>query len=557
MASKRDQSLKKAISLCRFCRKQIVSSQVGNSATPRADLFKPLKNKELTTQLGVTEVVLSNIVNELGRPSEKISVDDSLSNLSCLVCARSLVRSYAVIRKLLQSINLGLEFKSSSRQGDEELSSSLKRKSFGSPGSPSVKVLAKKTKDFEADLLPPSTERTEYLSAKRNILKDLTGATLGNENNSKENEEPFKETMQNDNIGERIHRNMDALACGQAKNNSKTTTKNLFSNKVNESKLAGVTKIIVCSPGGKCTVHESTGVEKTLARAIVFENGVTGANAALKMPSWKMPIVEGVGKLLQNEAIRYFKKSNLLKMTKGQSPINLCSLKIEDIENEFKEELPLTLALMESVAGVTKKRAKEARKKAKVGRVSKDNNTSALELRNKISSRNSITVAISMLLRQHFHNMSALLYRNTLLLMNGGCRALDIDRMSLQGILMSHSSGINMQLKMAKEFSRDIDQWKSDIAKKELMALLLTDIASTFDEGTDELTLNKVKELPSYDAIVWNEIKSKIENQMEKDAISHLSCIENTMKTLTDVREGMEDYRYVHSHCNLGHPDSL
>ena len=274
---------------------------------------------------------------------------------------------------------------------------------------------------------------------------------------------------------------------------------------------------------------------------------MTGANAALKMPSWKQPIVEGVGKLLQNEVIRYFKKSNLLKMTKGRSPIDICSLKIEDIESEFKEELPLTVALMESVAGVTKKKAKEARKEAKIGEVSKDKNTSALESRKKISLRNSITVAISMLLRQHFHNMSALLYRNTLPLMNGGCRALDIGRMSLQGILMSHSSGIKFQLKMAKEFSRDVDQWKSDVAKEEMMVLLLTEIASTVDKGTDNLTLNKVKELPLYDVTVWNEIKSNIDSHMEKDAISHLSCLENTMKTLTDVREGMEDYRYVHN----------
>ena len=520
--------LKNAISFCRFCRKQIVSSQLGKSATPRADLFKPLTNKELTTQIGVTEVVLSDIVNELARPSEKISGDDSLSNLSCLACARSLVRSYAVIRKLLKSINLGLELKSRSQ---DQISSGVKRKSSGSPGSPSVKVMPKKTKDLTPDLLLAAAERTEYSSARRNILKDLDGATVSNES-EKENEEPFmiltsQEEVPNGNSGERMYRDMNA--------------------RVNESKLAGVTKIIVCSPGGKCIVHESTGVEKTLARAIVFKNSVTGANEALKMPSWKQPIVEGVGKLLQNEAIRYFKKSNLLKMTKGRSPIDIFSLKIEDIESEFKEELPLTVALMESVAGVTKKKAKEARKEAKIGEVSKDKNTSALESRKKISLRNSITVAISMLLRQHFHNMPALLYRNTLLLMNGGCRALDIDRMSLQGILMSHSSGIKFQLKMAKEFSRDVDQWKSDVAKKEMMVLLLTEIASTVDKGTDNLTLNKVKELPSYDVTVWNEIKSNIDSHMESDAISHLSCLENTMKTLTDVREGMEDYRYVHN----------
>ena len=228
--------LKNAISFCRFCRKQIVSSQLGKSATPRADLFKPLTNKELTTQIGVTEVVLSDIVNELARPSEKISGDDSLSNRSRLACARSLVRSYAVIRKLLKSINLGLELKSCSQ---DQISSGVKRKSSGSPGSPSVKVMPKKTKDLTPDLLLAAAERTEYSSARRNILKDLDGATVSNES-EKENEEPFmiltsQEEVPNGNSGERMYRDMNA--------------------RVNESKLAGVTKIIVCSPGGKCIVH--------------------------------------------------------------------------------------------------------------------------------------------------------------------------------------------------------------------------------------------------------------------------------------------------------------
>ena len=44
----------------------------------------------------------------------------------------------------------------------------------------------------------------------------------------------------------------------------------------------GVTKIIVCSPGGKCTTNECNGLEKTIARAIVFKNQGTLSRAALK-----------------------------------------------------------------------------------------------------------------------------------------------------------------------------------------------------------------------------------------------------------------------------------
>ena len=58
-------------------------------------------------------------------------------------------------------------------------------------------------------------------------------------------------------------------------------------------------------------------------------------------------------------------------------------------------------------------------------------------IRRGISAKNTSVVATAMLLKQHFSSMSKLMYHTTLLLMSGGCCALDIDHLNMQGITMS------------------------------------------------------------------------------------------------------------------------
>ena len=126
---------------CRFCLKYIVPSSVGKYATPHAELFATLKNKEFTSPLELNQVVLSDIVNLLSKDfgKYKISKDDNLSQFCCMPCGQSLVRSAGTLKKLFKNLH-------KLPPGYESPSPALKRKPFGSPGSPSTKVLAKKTK---------------------------------------------------------------------------------------------------------------------------------------------------------------------------------------------------------------------------------------------------------------------------------------------------------------------------------------------------------------------------------------------------------------------------
>ena len=470
---------------CRFCGKLILAASLGSHAVPRADLFKPLKNKEFTSPLGVEAIVLQEIANELCRPGEEITPNDSSSSVCYLPCARSLVRAYSVIRKLFQARN--------------QKNTGSKRQQIGSPGSPSSKISCKKPKT-----LSPSARKKLILNS--------------------DSDEQNKENL-----------NVKPIAIRKQEDCSK---------------LPGVTKIIVCSPGGKCTTYEYNGLEKTIARAIVFKNPRTLARAALKSPMWKYAIIEQVARLLTTESIEYFKKSNLLRMCKGRNPIDICNFQMKDLKKELWSDMPMTIRLMEAVAGLKSKKndgdtvnhGANAVKKTRKQTRRQGKKISSLKEPD-VSKSNAIANAVSILLKQHFPTMSALLYRNTLLMMNGGCRSLDVDRMNMQGVLMSHSSGVKMQNKMAKEFSNDVEQWRDDLAKKELMLRNLTEIPDIAESCGKELTVQNVKSIPSFDQNAWDNIQLEIQNKYREDPGEFLQSLAKVKKLMCDVKVSIEDYR--------------
>ena len=170
-------------------------------------------------------------------------------------------------------------------------------------------------------------------------------------------------------------------------------------------------------------------------------------------------------------------------MCKGRNPIDICNFQMKDLKKELWSDTPMTIRLMEAVAGLkskkndgdTVKHGANAVKKTRKQTSRQGKKISSLEEPD-VSKSNAIANAVSILLKQHFPTMSVLLYRKTLPMMNGGCRSLDVDLMNMHGVLMFHSSGVKMQNKMAKEFNNDVERWRDDLAKKELMLRNLTEI---------------------------------------------------------------------------------
>ena len=108
---------------------------------------------------------------------------------------------------------------------------------------------------------------------------------------------------------------------------------------------------------------------------------------------------------------------------------------------------------------------------------------------------------------------------------------------------MSHSSGVKMQNKMAKEFSNDVEQWRDDLAKKELMLRNLTEIPDIAESCGKELTVQNVKSIPSFDQNAWDNIQLGIQNKYREDPGEFLQSLAKVKKLMCDVKVSIEDYR--------------
>ena len=87
---------------CRFCTKNLTC--IGTKV-PRISLYNVVKNKALLTFTGPESLVLADVVESLGH---KLLRNNQLSQVSCLNCARTLMRLYATFTKLVGGSNGGI-----------------------------------------------------------------------------------------------------------------------------------------------------------------------------------------------------------------------------------------------------------------------------------------------------------------------------------------------------------------------------------------------------------------------------------------------------------------
>ena len=87
---------------CRFCTKNLTC--IGTKV-PRISLYNVVKNKALLAFTGTESLVLADVVESLGH---KLLRNNQLSQVSCLNCARTLMRLYATFTKLVGGSNGGI-----------------------------------------------------------------------------------------------------------------------------------------------------------------------------------------------------------------------------------------------------------------------------------------------------------------------------------------------------------------------------------------------------------------------------------------------------------------
>ena len=152
-----------------------------------------------------------------------------------------------------------------------------------------------------------------------------------------------------------------------------------------------------------------------------------------------------------------------------------------------------------------------------------------------------------MCLRQYFTNMSKLAYRNTLLLLNGRCRSLDVDRLNMHGFTMSHSSAIQMQSKMAQEFGKDALEWKDEVENMEKIMILMTEVGEKAF-GEDALSTSVSDSLAetcvSHNDEIWMKCKNFINSRhVGGKAIESITSVEDLAEEISAMMLSVEDYR--------------
>ena len=124
-------------------------------------------------------------------------------------------------------------------------------------------------------------------------------------------------------------------------------------------------------------------MRKHFFRAVAFKNPKGCANAAVKLPLVRSHIVEGLGRLLHKEAKRYFQKNNFLKIYKSILS-EISKLKIQDVEKELCEEMPIAVRLMESLSCVHARKLKEKKKKEKQDKTAQTSGSIGISQKGKI-----------------------------------------------------------------------------------------------------------------------------------------------------------------------------
>ena len=316
-------------------------------------------------------------------------------------------------------------------------------------------------------------------------------------------------------------------------------------------KKSSVVQLSITHPKGRVKAVTPTGQFATLLRSVAYNQPKTFANSAMQIPEIRTALTNAFSDALTDEVKDYYKGENSLKVAKDTKPSEISDFKLSKLYNEIQEKMPLTLEFFKSMTGVTA-RERKLKKKGETNQstvvTSKKTSfqSSAQHIKKDQISKNAICNAVSICLKQAHEDLSKLHYRNTLMLVNGGCRSLDIGRMNGQGSLVSHKSAIRMQKKMASEFDTEVNSWKKEIEQKELMLLLLADIFSLLrsKEGEFVLSMSDIKLCKNFSQEVWEDCLEFIKKKQPNwsDNILHHVTSTSVMQLFKALQETISDF---------------
>ena len=119
--------------------------------------------------------------------------------------------------------------------------------------------------------------------------------------------------------------------------------------------------------------------------------------------------------------------------------------------------------------------------------------------------RNAVCMAKSICLQQYNQELSATHNRMSLLLLNGGAKALTLERCSDLGICISHPSAIRIQKKASAPSSTKATSWKEDTLSKFLQMKFLKEVLKGKHSSHIDLSPDKAEGCSYFEEDVYQE----------------------------------------------------
>ena len=131
---------------------------------------------------------------------------------------------------------------------------------------------------------------------------------------------------------------------------------------------------------------------------------------------------------------------------------------------------------------------------------------------------NSVCMAASICLHQYNQMLSAIHYRISLLLLNGGAKALTLERCAHLGISVSHSAAIKMQSKASSPQSTKATTWREDTSSKTLQVRFLEEVQQKQASNEVNLSLDAVQSYSYFSESVHTECCSMLQTTTDDES---------------------------------------
>ena len=280
-------------------------------------------------------------------------------------------------------------------------------------------------------------------------------------------------------------------------------------------------------PGtGRIVKHDVTsGPKRSIVVNAACGNNNALAKAILKDTNLKELILVGIINYIKREIRMYSKDRECL--LKQKTPADIREFSSELLYQQLWVKCPKLAVLITSIS-------QPGNLKGKLPPLADSKSNHRL--------RNSVCMATAVCLHQYNQQLSSAHYRISLLLLNGGAKALTLERCAHLGISMSHSSAIRMQSKAAAPSRTKATTWKEDTLLKSLQIELLEEAMKKQSSGEIKFYRSELEAYDYFGDDVFNACCTALKN-LDSDNASQIYRREVLVSAVGEIKKSIVHYK--------------